>query len=364
MYLTSSNLVHYLVGRGTIARSSVVEGDFEVHELDGRNRCFKVLRKNDPSLFVKQIKVVDDLNVQCLEREATCYRLAASDPRFAALAKLTPRFIDYDAARFTVIVELLPDSEDLRDCHRRLGSFPVEIARALGRGLGALHSTVGGEFAASADVAVLSKETPWILSVHHSTDREAGTDGTLTRIVREDHDWQLSLDSIRQAWQCETLIHGDLKWDNCIVFPDAAGRPAVRLVDWEMAGFGDAAWDVGSVFQAYWSIAILTALREQPTIPAKVSEVFESGIDSVRPAVREFWQAYVSARQWSAASVSDHLSRCVRCGATRMMQTTFEYAAAIGQVNDRALALFHVSRDLLRDSPRGVSEFLGPAARA
>jgi hypothetical protein len=364
MYLTSSNLVHYLAARGTITRTSVVDGDFEVRELDGRNRCFKVMRRNHPSLFVKQIKEIDDLNVHCLEREAACYRLGASDPRFTALAHLIPRYIDYDSARFALVVEMLPDSEDLRECHRRLGSFPVELGAALGRGLGGLHSAIDSDLAASLDAELLSKVTPWILSVHTSTDRETGTDGILTKLVRQDHAWQESLDKIRGEWNCNTLIHGDLKWDNCVVFPDGSGQPQVRLIDWEMAGFGDSAWDVGGLFQAYWSIAILAALRKKQPTEVNEAELIESSIDAVRPALQEFWRAYVRAREWTGGSERAFLARCVRCGAARLMQTTFEYAAAVGNVNDRATALFRVSRDILRDPDRARAWLLGSNTRA
>src|SRR3712207_7392916 len=39
----------------------------------------------------------------------------------------------------------------------------------------------------------------------------------------------------------EALIHGDARWDNCIVYPRTASRRAtrVKLVDWEHACFGD-----------------------------------------------------------------------------------------------------------------------------
>ncbi len=363
MYLTSSNLVYYLVSRGTISRSSVVEGDFQVHELDGRNRCFRVVRRNHPSLFVKQIKVIDDRTVQCLAREVACYRLGQSDPSWAALAQLIPRFIDYDPSRFALIVEFVPGSEDLRECHRRLGCFPVEIARLLGRGLGSLHFATGEILSDPDAVAAFPRETPWILSVHQSTDRETGTDGTLAGIVRQDTGWQQALDTIRQSWQHDALIHGDLKWDNCIVFPGTGESPEVRLVDWELADFGDSAWDVGGVFQAYWSISVLRALRQIESIPANLLEWIGPGIELELPALREFWAGYLATRAWDTRSKSEFVDRCVRCGAARMMQTAFEYAAAIGQVNDRALALFQVCREILRDSKRAVPWLLGLDAR-
>lgn len=46
------------------------------------------------------------------------------------------------------------------------------------------------------------------------------------------------------AWRPRCLVHADLKWDNCLV--DQGHREArIRVIDWELSGSGDPAWDVG-----------------------------------------------------------------------------------------------------------------------
>ncbi|MBC8868404.1 MAG: hypothetical protein H8E44_03250, partial [Planctomycetes bacterium] len=112
MYVTSTNLVHYLIARGHVTRHSVVSGEFSVTEVAGRNRSFRVARGDDRSLFVKQIKELDQTTIDSLRREAVCYRVT-SDRRFDLLSEITPSFVDYDPLRHLLIVELIVDAENL-----------------------------------------------------------------------------------------------------------------------------------------------------------------------------------------------------------------------------------------------------------
>jgi aminoglycoside phosphotransferase (APT) family kinase protein len=82
------------------------------------------------------------------------------------------------------------------------------------------------------------------------------------------------------------FVHGDAKLDNVLAAPD---RPAVRLVDWELGGSGDPAWDVGSACGDYlfrWlrsaRLAAGRTLRswlEGATVPLRCGE------GAVRPGV-------------------------------------------------------------------------------
>ena len=59
MFLTAYNLPHYLMSKGLISAQSVVDGDFVLAEAGRRNRNFKVMRRQQPGLFVKQIKSME-----------------------------------------------------------------------------------------------------------------------------------------------------------------------------------------------------------------------------------------------------------------------------------------------------------------
>ncbi|MFD2767093.1 phosphotransferase family protein [Micromonospora eburnea] len=50
---------------------------------------------------------------------------------------------------------------------------------------------------------------------------------------------------LHEQWRPETIVHYDLRDDN-ILFPRGPGAECpVRLIDWELAGFGDPCFDVG-----------------------------------------------------------------------------------------------------------------------
>lgn len=67
------------------------------------------------------------------------------------------------------------------------------------------------------------------------------------------------------AWRPECLVHGDLKWDNCLV---AADR--VRVIDWELSGLGDPAWDVSCVIAEQLALHPGTGPGESPVTSAFV----------------------------------------------------------------------------------------------
>ncbi len=362
MYLTATNLVHFLLARGHATADSVVDGDFMVAEVGRRNRNFKVIRRDHPSYFIKQIKTSEQQAMVTLHREAACYRLAGSDPKYAPLAELMPRFVDYDPARYLLIVELLPEGENLTEHHRRLNAFPEEVGAMLGRGLGAYHSEVGRMFGGQADVSMFPRQVPWILSLHLSNDamfqQLSAGNVQLVGILRQYPAFQQKLDELREDWRFDSLIHGDMKWDNCIVFKQDGGPLDFRIVDWELADFGDASWDVGAIFQAYLSFWIFSMPIAAGAAPGQFVGQAAYPLEAMQPAIRAFWKAYVATRKLDGEAARHLLERCVRYGAARMVQTVFEYMYASPQLSANAISLLQVSLNMLQAPREAITELL------
>ncbi len=363
MFITASNLVHYLVSRGTISADSVVDGDFIVAEAGRRNRNFKVIRRKSPGLFVKQIKTFDQQAIFTLQREAACYRIAQSDARYSTLAGLMPRFVDYDPSRYALILELVNGGENLTEHHQKLRSFPVEVGRMLGEGLGAYQSEVGRLFGAGADFSLFPRQVPWILSLHNSGDAmfsELSTGNTqLVALLRRYPDYQALLDQVRNDWQYDSLIHGDMKWDNCLVFRNEAGGFDFRIVDWELADVGDACWDVGAILQAYLTFWILSMPITPGVPPEQFIDKAAYRLEDMQPAIREFWASYIRVRGIDPASAGPILERCVRYGAARMVQTAFEYLYYASQLTGYAIILLQVSLNILKNPKEAAGDLLG-----
>src|SRR5579859_5759214 len=117
MILSARNVVLYLMERGLLTASSVVDGDVQVIETTRRNRNFKIVRRESASLFVKQIQLWDQPTITSLRREAICYWMAAKESGFTALKEVLPQYILYDPVLNILVTELVPSAENLSEHH-------------------------------------------------------------------------------------------------------------------------------------------------------------------------------------------------------------------------------------------------------
>src|SRR5260370_39025408 len=144
--------------------------------------------------------------------------------------------------------------QDSWECHGSRGRFSTTIARMLGDALGLLHRQTREQRKLADDGHRFSDQPPWVLSVHRADLglflRVSNANIQAIKIIQAFPEFCERLDTLRQGWMVETLIHHDLKWDNCIVSAKSGLQRKVRLmiVDWELANRGDPCWDVGSVF--------------------------------------------------------------------------------------------------------------------
>lgn len=365
MVITSNNICYYLLERGLITAESVVDGDFMVIDVSRRNRNFKIIRRQFPSFFIKQIQNWEPQAVATLQCEATCYWLAQNDSDLSGLALLTPRYHLYDPSRHILITELLPEAENLSDYHRRLSKFPVEIAVKIGRALGTYHRENIDKLKDGPQSAHFPKRVPWILSINQKNSQLFGAlsaaNSQLFNIVQTYPEFDQALDELRTRWKFDSLIHGDMKWDNCVVYrANGDGKElGFKIVDWELADIGDRRWDVGAILQAYLSFWIMSIPVNSEMSPAQFVELAQYPLEDMQPAIRAFWKAYLETLQLEGPEGAELLETCVQYGAARMIQTAYEYMQFSPQITPSALYLLQVSLNILKSPKEAIAHLLG-----
>jgi thiamine kinase-like enzyme len=150
----------------------------------------------------------------------------------------------------------------------------------------------------------------------------------VVEIIQGNSEFCRLLDNLQQEWRNDTFIHFDAKWDNCIVLESSAPGYArgLRIVDWELAGMGDAGWDVGSVFADYLSLWRSSVLLLEDRAPAFHSIDGQCRLERMQPAMRAFWRTYVKRMQHEPSVANDLLVRAARFGAVRLLQIAVERA--------------------------------------
>lgn len=335
-----------------------------VLERTSRNRNFLILRAGRRGYFVKHIQPDQPASIETLEREAACYELMRQDPNFAALLPLAPELEVYDRISHVLVIELLPDAESLSAYYARENRYPVDIAERLGSALGNCHRGVSQ----GAGSAMFPRAIPWILQFHQTQAEAVRTlsaaNAQMYTALNRYPDFGQKLDILRSTWQTGTLIHGDIKFENCaLYFPGGKALPYhLKLVDWETADFGDAAWDVGSVFQAYLNDWLYSLPQTPGLSPEQLEQQARTPLASIQPAMRAFWHAYAGSMELEGAPARQRLERSVMQAAARMLQTVFEWMNKQAQLSLNAVFQLQVSLNMLQRPDEAIPGLLGIVA--
>jgi aminoglycoside phosphotransferase (APT) family kinase protein len=332
-----SDVTLFLLRRRRLEPGGVVDDGLVVRHAPGRHRNL-VLESGESgaALFVKQAREASD--VARLEREGrVCAALAGADE---AIARCVPRVVESDPAAGILVLELVRGSEDLRAHDARTSGVAAGVGERAGRALAALHRT-------SVDHAEPA-EDPWALAGHRpSPDALAELTPAGAEAIRIAQRAELAprLDEVRASWRASALIHNDLSCANVLVGAGDDGA-AVTLVDWELAGWGDPDWDVGSFLAACLSLWLLST----PSV---------ARLASLQPAMAGFWRAYLDGAQGSPETEGARLPRVTRFAAARLVQTAFESAQTGDRLSSGAVLHLQVAANVLTRPDEAVSTLLG-----
>jgi tRNA A-37 threonylcarbamoyl transferase component Bud32 len=361
--LNKNDLVHYLLERGLLDRRAVVDGDVMVVEGARRHHNYSVIRRQGTGLFIKQMQPDQAFSAQTLQKEAACYVMMESDPALAEIHALMPRFRAYDPDRHLLVVELIDGGENLSELHRRVNGFPEDVARRVGELLARYHEASRRELLPRANAAIFQGLPPWILSFHltprGSMQSLSAANGQFMTILQRYPDFGQALDRVRAGWRRDALIHGDMKFDNVVVRGAQTDEPTMHVVDWELADVGDSAWDVASILQAYltWWIASLQRVPGNET-----SDEAQYPLEAIQPAIRAFWDAYVSARRLGSRDAGAELERAVRYAGARMLQTVYESMALAPSLTQHAVWQMQACVNILKEPRAAATDLLGFSA--
>jgi len=366
---TTPPVVPYLLDRGLLDVRSIVDGDLVVLDATRRNRNVKVFRSDGPSYLVKQ--GIDADGRATVTHEAAVYDLLGRSSERNGITRHLPRVFEFEPETGTLVLELFDRASDLRAYHSRLARFPVGLGADLGRGLAHLHRIPLG---AGRSGSVADPEGPmvgpaWTLFIHRPPLRRfwemSAASIALTRIVQQFDQLGAMLDDLIAGWRVETLVHNDLKSDNCIVLAGKRGRGRTKIVDWEFAGPGDPYWDVGSVFGSYlsswlYSVPILGAEFDNRSLA-----LAGLPLERMQPAIRSFWTSYTLERGLGADEVAPALVRAVRYSGVRLLQTAYEHTQSSQQLNGNVVGILQLAANVMARPWEACGGLLGiplPAA--
>jgi len=352
---TPNDLVHYLLERGLLTPEAVVAGRLTVVPTVRRNNNFSIVCTGGPSYFVKSLQPSAAQGMETLRQEASLYSVARAEEALGPLRDVIPAFHLYDPQRSLLVVEHIPNAKTISEVHMQLGEAAEWIAEMLGRALAAIHRAAA-EALPRIDPNAFRRITPWALSLHQITPSFGQPGMQLQTLLLTYPEYGQALDAMRASWRPNTVVHGDMKFDNCLL-TDIDGDRRLRIVDWELADLGEDLWDVAGILQnyLYWS-----AVSTQTTGAWSVAMPFEK----LQPAMAAFWNAWAAARGVPEGDLMTQLERATSFAAARLLQSVMEMLVVTPTMSGYVALLLQTSLNILRDPAAMARMITGSEAKA
>jgi hypothetical protein len=358
--LAQSEVARFLLQRELISAISIVDGSFRVEEVSRRNRNFKVSTGTESSFLLKQGLGANGRAT--VAHEADVYQnFAAAN---LSLCDYLPRYSGFDADQGVLILELLPDAQDFRDHHSRRKRFSVRMAAELGTALSTLHRETASALGEHRERGMANK-MPWVLSL----DRPglelfcelSVANIQLIRIIQNTPDFPHMLKELQERWRVDSVIHHDIKWDNCLVVPSkkTASKFGPKIIDWEFAALGDSCWDAGAIFSNYLSFWLLSIPVSGEEPPDHFLELAQYPLNRMQPAMRAYWQSYVRGMRLDPHASDERLIRAVKYSGARLVQTAFERMQHATALTGDLICLLQLSLNVMQRPREAAVHLLG-----
>lgn len=354
-------IIEYLLGCGLLHPSAIVCTGFSVVDVSRRNRNLRLELSCGGGYFIKV--GVDHQKRRTLAQESRTYgflKAVLGKPAASSLARVHL----FDPGSSILVLELLA-SETLGAVYLRRPRLVPSLIRKLGKRLGELHR----DLVESRRVPEGCEQfcpVPFELWRPSNTFVEtcSGANLEFLKILQRSEGLCRALESLSSGWRhivdsMPVLIHGDIRLDNCCL---AADRKSLRIVDWELAGKGDPAWDVGAVFADLLSGWVMSIPLPTGADPAQYLRFAGTPFEALKRAALDFWTGYQEGRGLSAVEISGALRTCILYAAARLIQLAFEHLQGAQHVTMYAISHLQVSDNLLARPIDGAALLLGLAA--
>jgi aminoglycoside phosphotransferase (APT) family kinase protein len=349
-----ADVAPYLIDRKLLSARAVVDGNFRVEDESGR--VFVVTAEGKRSLALKSAGAAGGARVA---REAAVLERLWSVYEAEGIASFLPAVVAYDSVEGVLILKAAPHARDLRR-HHASGRFSCTLAREAGRALARLHAIPPAAMKGLERPA----ELPWSLRVHEpdldSLHTSSAAALELTQIIQGTDELCAALNELVASWSEDAVIHGDVRWDNCVAWRGTRSDHWTRLqlIDWELCGNGDPGWDIGAFLGEYLHAWLQSIPIADPRHPGRLLGHARLPLRRMRPALRAFWDAYTRHSTTTAAEPGGLVARATRFAAVRLLTAALEEAQTLTEPRVSVLYPLSLSQNILR-RPREAADLFG-----
>jgi hypothetical protein len=368
MLATPYEAIAYLLKARLLGEKDVLDKSFAIFDVTRRNKNYRIIAPG-LSFLVKQgtsslaQEAIGSLTATLANEARACRFLLSLNG--GTLRNFVPECRLYDSENDVLILRTLGNGQSLAAYCSTTQRIPVLPSRLLGKALGAVHHATRVANLSIKD-STLHHHRPWLFSILPYPPRwflEQASGGMIeiVHMVQRFPDFCALLEQLSSQWSINALIHGDIKWDNCVVAPGSSGGPTNRLIitDWELAGFGDTRWDVGCALAEFLVFWLSSGPADPKISPASFAEHTRYRLERFHPVVRALWAEYCGEANFDILRNSELLESSVKYAAGALIQRTFEELQSQPRAGAGSVLALQLSLNMLQHPRRAAEVLLG-----
>ena len=348
------NVVTYLLEHKLINNNSIVDGDLQIFDVSRKNKNIKVIRKNDTSFLLKQSNPTDTQSSTTIKREALLYALMQNDEDFLPLLNISPRLIDFDVEKNLMITEFVIGSSFRDHVLYAMNETDTKYVGLLGKTIANYHYSFAKK-ATNQKLKFLPRTFIFEnLLIHPGPEifiSLSQANMKLLKIIQKDQKIYDLLEGIVSSWDLQTLIHGDIKFDNIIIASSKKNTKSVNkilITDWEMATIGDPAWDIGSIFQEFVRLWLSLLPITGADSAEQLINISKESFQNMQKFLRAFWNGYYEGTDdKSAKELNELLIKSTNFCSLRLIQSAYEMLTSQSELNNLAVYMIQISSNIL-----------------
>ena len=360
------NVVTYLLEHKLINNNSIVDGDLQIFDVSRKNKNIKVIRKNDTSFLLKQSNPTDTQSSTTIKREALLYALMQNDEDFLPLLNISPRLIDFDVEKNLMITEFVIGSSFRDYILYAMNETDTKYVGLLGKTIANYHYSFAKK-ATNQKLKFLPRTFIFEnLLIHPGPEifiSLSQANMKLLKIIQKDQKIYDLLEGIVSSWDLQTLIHGDIKFDNIIIASSKKNTKSVNkilITDWEMATIGDPAWDIGSIFQEFVRLWLSLLPITGADSAEQLINISKESFQNMQKFLRAFWNGYYEGTDdKSAKELNELLIKSTNFCSLRLIQSAYEMLTSQSELNNLAVYMIQISSNILASTDNAITHLLG-----
>lgn len=342
MILTRHNTAAFLINNKLLDTRSLMEGAIVIRSHSQRNRGFSITWANGQGFYIKQHRP----DAGPWEKRSSVAHEAEVLQRLNeqnALHDCVPALHFYDTHRQALVLDWLVTFRAVDQVAINASGPDLQVANQLGQALAQLHLGL-------SDVACddLPGQVPWAIRLDRlyplAGEDQSWGQARLVAMIQSQKECMAALRALADTWPRTQLIHGDMKWQNCLL----QGEQCV-FIDWEMADRGDPLWDLAGLCQSW----LKHWMDHQPRMASGSDAVTQAAQDFIpyKQALAQLWCSYLVDQEPSAERLM------ALCGA-RLLQTLYEDLAGETGLSTGHILLLQLARNLLVAPQQAAQQWL------